>query len=153
MRSNDVFRRGVARLVVVILAVAGGAVCLAGCTVRAGGVAGVVGAEAHLPTMLLATGIEGCDCTRAFLLPAPSPSLDRAIEAALAPIDEAVVLTEASVETSTLWTGVYNRQCACVRGSAAKVARQIVLPAPAGHHGAPPAGHHGAPPAGHHGAH
>ena len=136
MRSNDVFRRRVARLGVVILSLVGSAGFGVGCTVRAGGLAGVAAPDAHLPTMVLATGVEGCDCTRAFLVPAPAPSLARAIESALASVDEAVVLAEASVETSTLWTGFYNRQCACVRGSAAKLVRQIVLPAPAGHHGA-----------------
>lgn len=143
MRSNGVSDRRRATRGAVLLSVVGSAVLVAGCTVRAGELAGVAGVDARLPTMVLATGVEGCDCTRAFLVPAPAPSLGRAIEEALARVNEAVMLTDASVETSTLWTGVYNRRCACVRGSAARLARQIVLPAPAGHHGAP--GHHGTP--------
>jgi len=135
MKSTDVSHRRFVRLGAMILSVVVSAALVVGCTVRAGDLAGVAGADARLPTMVLATGAEGCDCTEAFLVPAKTPSLGRAIEAALAPIDEAVLLTEASVETSTLWTGIYNRRCACVRGSAAKVAQQIVLPAPAGHHG------------------
>ncbi len=113
----------------------GGVSASVGCTVGAGGLAAVTSAEARLPTMLLATGVEGSDCTSAVVRLPHHPSLARAIARALEDVDGAVVLTDARVETTFFWTGVYNRRCVRVRGGAARMARQIVLPAPAGHHG------------------
>jgi hypothetical protein len=86
--------------------------------------------------MVLATGIEGSDCARSvFGRGDGAPSLGRALEQALSKVPEATVMTDVTVETRTLATGVYNRRCVRVRGSAAKVVRQIVLPMPDGHHG------------------
>jgi hypothetical protein len=86
--------------------------------------------------MALATGVEGTDCVRSVLGSRDgTPSLARAVERALATVPEATVLTEVTVETRSVLTGVYNRRCVQVRGSAAKIVRQIVLPMPGGHHG------------------
>jgi hypothetical protein len=112
------------------------ALLLAGCTARLGTVAGLLGAEAYPPAMVLATGAEGEDCrTSALVLPAEGPLLQEAIERAVATVPEATLLTDVRVETTTVATGVYNRRCVRVHGSAAKLVRSIVVPAPEGHGG------------------
>jgi hypothetical protein len=89
-----------------------------------------------LPAMVLDTGVEGEDCTRAlFAFGAEEPSLGRAVERALAQVAEATVLVDVRVTTSGVATGVYNRRCVRVRGSAAKLVRQVVLPMPEGQDG------------------
>jgi hypothetical protein len=102
-----------------------------------GTVAGVLGPEVHPAAMVLATGAEGRDCRAAwFRLPAEDGSLARAVAHALATVPEATLLTDADVETQTLTTGVYNRRCVRVHGSASRMVREMVIPMPEGqpHH-------------------
>lgn len=87
--------------------------------------------------MILATGVEGRDCDAAwFRLPPPDGSLARALAVALSSVPDATLLTDAEVATETLATGVYNRRCVRVRGSAARMVREVVVPMPEGqaHH-------------------
>jgi hypothetical protein len=109
-------------------------VLAAGCTSRVGVAPGALGEVGALPTMVLATGVEGRDC-RTAVLRVPEASLAEAVSRALATVPEASVLTEPRIETRALTTGIYNRRCVQVRGSAARLVRQVVLPGGPGHEG------------------
>jgi len=110
-----------------------------GCARRHDTVAGLLGAEAYPPAMVLATGAVGEDCGVSVLfVPLHEPALEVAIARALASVPEATLLTETTVETRSLTTGLYNRTCVRVHGSAAKLVATVVLPPSAGHQ------HHGA---------
>jgi hypothetical protein len=88
--------------------------------------------------MVLATGAVGEDCgTRVFFVSLHEPALETAVARALASVPEATLLTETTVETRRVVTGVYDRTCVRVHGSAAKLVSTVVLPPPAGHE------HHG----------
>ena len=117
----------------------------AGCTTQIGEVPGLLGAETYPPAMVLATGAAGEDCGASILfLSGSEPRLEYAIARAIATVPEATLLTDVRVERRAITTGLYNRSCLRVHGSAAKLIRQLVLPAPPGHHdhGAHPDHHH-----------
>jgi hypothetical protein len=117
---------------VAVLAVVTGA-----CATPLGNVAGLLGAEAYPPAMVLATGTTGEDCGSSVLfVPLSEPRLDTAIARAVASVPEATLLTDVRVERVAVTTGLYNRSCVRVRGSAAKLVSQLVLPAEGHHHGA-----------------
>ena len=114
------------------------AVAAFGCSTRLGTVVGVLGPETYVPAMVLATGAVGEDCgTSVLFVSLHQPALETAITRALATVPEATLLTDTTVDTRRLVTGVYNRTCVRVHGSAAKLVSTLVLPAPAGH------AHHG----------
>jgi hypothetical protein len=60
--------------------------------------------------------------------------LDAAVRALLASDQEANALTEVSVQTSTITTGIYNRWCVEIRGDLVRVISTVVLPAVGAHH-------------------
>ncbi len=126
------------RAAVPLASVVGAVVVIAagGCTARLGEVAAILGPEAYPPAMVLATGVTGEDCGSSVLfVPLRAPRLEEAIARAVASVPEATLLTEVRVERVAIATGVYNRSCLRVRGSAARLVSRIVLPAE-GHHGA-----------------
>ena len=86
---------------------------------------------------MLATGAKGEDCVVGVFRPAGEPALARAVERAVATVPEATLLTDVRVEATALVTGVYNRRCVRVHGSAAKLVSQLVVPGHGAH------GHHG----------
>ena len=101
----------------------------AGCIRPMGQVAGVFGAEAYPPAMVLATGAEGEDCgTSVLFVPVRPVRLEEAVARAVASVPEATLLTDVRVERRDLVTGIYNRSCVRVHGSAAKLVRQLVVP-------------------------
>ncbi len=111
----------------------------AGCTTELGEVSGLLGAEAYPPAMVLATGAVGEDCGSSLLFMRGSePRLESAVARAIATVPDATLLTDVRVERAAITTGLYNRSCLHVHGSAAKLIRQLVLPAPPGHHDAHP---------------
>lgn len=123
-------RRDAPRLAVLV-----GALCLIGCTTPLGVVSGLLGPEAYPPAMVLATGATGEDCTSSALaLPSMADGLARAVERALATVPEATLLVDVEISTNTLTTGLYNRRCVRVHGSAAKLVTSIVVMPPGGHH-------------------
>lgn len=112
-----------------------------GCRAQLGSVAGVLGSETYAPAMVLATGARGEDCGAAVLfVPLRRANLADAVARAIASVPEATLLIDADVETRSMVTGVYNRRCVVVRGSAAKLVSSVVLPMPMehGHHGGAP---------------
>ncbi len=116
-----------------------GLALVSGCATRVETLPAVLGPEAYPPAMVLATGAQGEDCGRSILfVPLRQPQLAEAVARALAKVPEATLLTNAEVVTSTFTTGVYNRTCLRVTGSAARLVSSLVVPAPEGHHG-----HHG----------
>lgn len=120
-----------ARLLTVLGALLAGA-----CATRVETLSAVLGPVAYPPAMVLATGARGEDCGRSVLFVAlRQPQLSEAVARALATVPDATLLTDVEVETSTLATGVYNRTCVRVKGSAARLVLSLVVPAPAGHHG------------------
>lgn len=124
--------------ITLILLVASGAL---GCTHRLGEISGLLGAEAYPPAMVLATGATGEDCgTSLLFVRRREPALAVAVARALASVPEATLLTDVRVETRELTTGVYNRTCVRVHGSAAKLVSTLAVPALGDHdhHG----GHH-----------
>lgn len=111
-----------------------------GCTAHVATLAGVLGPDAYPPAMVLATGAVGEDCgTSILLVPLHKASLNTAVARAIASVPEATLLTDVSVDATAFVTGVYNRGCLRVKGSAAKLVSSVVVPMPEGHHG-----HHGA---------
>lgn len=109
------------------------------CGSSLGTVPGLLGPTAYPPAMVLATGVEGRACAGAFWgLPSESATLALAIARALARVPDATLLVDAEVSSTTVTTGIYNRQCVGVRGSAAKLVSQLVVP---GHEGHPGQGH------------
>ena len=113
-----------------------GAFLASACATRVETLPAVLGPEAYPPAMVLATGTRGEDCGRSVLFVSlRQPQLAEAVARALATVPTATLLTDAEVETSTFTTGVYNRTCVRVKGSAARLVSSLVVPAPAGHHG------------------
>ena len=109
-----------------------------GCSTRLGTGAGLLGAEAYPPAMVLATGAVGEDCgTRVLFVSLHEPALEVAVARALATVPEATLLVDARIETRRIVTGLCDRTCVRVHGSAAKLVSTVVLPAPPGHE------HHG----------
>lgn len=111
--------------------------CLAatGCTAHVATLAGVLGPEAYPPAMVVATGAVGEDCgTTVLFVPLRQASLDVAVARAIASVPEATLLTDVSVDAIAFVTGVYNRGCLRVKGSAAKLVSSVVVPMPEGHH-------------------
>lgn len=85
--------------------------------------------------MVLTTGATGEDCGASVLFVSlRRPSLAQALARALASVPEATLLTDVRVEYTTLTTGVYNRTCVRVRGSAGKLVSTLVVPG-SDHHG------------------
>ncbi len=118
-------------------AVAALAVSLAtlGCTAPIATLPGILGKEAYAPAMVLATGATGEDCgTQVLLLPLHRASLDVAVARAIASVPEATMLTDVQITGTALITGVYNRTCVRVKGSAAKLVSSVVVPMPGEHH-------------------
>ncbi len=117
-------------------AVAIAAIAGAGCTAHVATLPGVLGAEAYPPAMVLATGATGEDCgTSVLFVPIRQASLDVAVARAIATVPEATLLVDVSVDATALVTGVYNRGCLRVKGSAAKLVPSVVVPMPEEHHG------------------
>jgi hypothetical protein len=112
-----------------------------GCTAHVADLAGVLGPEAYPPAMVLATGAVGEDCgTSILFVPLQRASLERATARAIASVPGATLLVDVRVDARALVTGVYNRGCVRVKGSAAKLVSSLVVPMPEGHRGG-----HGAP--------
>ncbi len=119
------------------------AVCLVaiGCAARVATLPGVLGPEAYPPAMVLATGATGEDCGSSILfVRLHRPSLADAVARAIASVPEATLLTDVQIDATAFLTGVYNRGCVRVKGSAAKLVSSVVVPMPEGHHE-----HHGEP--------
>jgi hypothetical protein len=107
-----------------------------GCHARVGSLPGVLGPEAYPPAMVLATGAIGEDCgTSVFFVPLHRASLTDAVARAIASVPEATLLTDVEIDATGFVTGVYNRGCVRVKGSAAKLVRSVTVPMPEGHHG------------------
>ncbi len=107
-----------------------------GCSARVATLPGVLGPEAYPPAMVLATGATGEDCgTSILFVPLRRASLADAAARAIASVPEATLLIDVEVRTTGLVTGVYNRECVHVKGSAAKLVSSVSVPMPAGHHG------------------
>lgn len=116
-------------------------VCLAslGCSAQVATLPGVLGSEAYPPAMVLATGATGEDCGSSVLfIQLRRPSLENAIAQAIASVPEATLLTDVRIDATTFITGVYNRGCLRVKGTAAKLVSSLAVPMPEEHHG-----HHG----------
>jgi hypothetical protein len=127
MRSTSVGARTTALLV-----------CLAaiGCSAHVATLPGILGPEAYPPAMVLATGATGEDCgTSILFVRLRQASLGDAVARAIASVPEATLLTDVEVHATAFVTGVYNRGCVRVRGSAAKLVSSVVVPMPEGHHG------------------
>src|SRR4051794_33189275 len=107
---------------------------VSGCVAPLGQVAGVVGPDTYAPAMVLATGAEGEDCgTSVFFVPVRRARLEDAVTRAIATVPEATLLMDVRVERWALTTGLYDRSCVRVHGSAAKLVSQLVMPMPADH--------------------
>ncbi len=106
-----------------------------GCTATIATVPGILGPEAYPPAMVLATGASGEDCgTQILLVPLHRPSLETAVARAIAGVPEATLLTDVRISVRAIVTGVYNRSCLRVTGSAAKLVSSVVVPMPGEHH-------------------
>jgi hypothetical protein len=113
------------------------AVCLAtvGCSARVATLPGILGPDAYPPAMVLATGATGEDCgTSIFFVQLHRASLANAVARAIASVPEATLLTDVQIDATAFVTGVYNRGCVRVKGSAAKLVSSVVVPMPEGHH-------------------
>lgn len=111
----------------------------AGCAAHVATLPAILGPEAYPPAMVLATGATGEDCgTSILFVPLRRASLADAVARAIASVPEATLLTEVEIDATAFVTGVYNRGCIRVKGSAAKLVTSVVVPMPEGHHG-----HHG----------
>ena len=120
------------RVTAVVLVAAG--LALGGCVAPLGEVPGIVGPETYPPAMVLATGAEGEDCgTSVLFVPLRRARLEDAVARAIASVPDATLLMEVRVERWTFITGVYDRSCVRVHGSAAKLVSQLVMPMPAEH--------------------
>lgn len=118
-----------------IPAVVGSLLGLAGCGMPIATLPGVLGAEAYPPAMVLATGAVGEDCgTQVLFVPLHRASLEVAVARAIATVPEATLLTDVEISGSAFVTGVYNRTCVRVKGSAAKLVSSVVVPMPGEHH-------------------
>ena len=112
--------------------------CLAaaGCSARVATLPGILGAEAYPPAMVLATGATGEDCgTSILFVRVRQASLADAVARAIATVPEATLLTDVEIDAHAFVTGVYNRGCVRVKGSAAKLVSSVVVPMPEDHHG------------------
>ncbi len=128
-----------------ILAVLAVILPVIGCSARIATLPGILGADAYPPAMVLATGATGEDCgTSILFVPLRRASLADAVARAIASVPEATLLTDVQVDASAFVTGVYNRGCVRVKGSAAKLVSSVVVPMPdhhAHHDEAMPQGH------------
>ncbi len=106
-----------------------------GCSARVATLPGILGPEAYPPAMVLATGAIGEDCgTSILFVPLRRASLADAVARAIATVPEATLLTDVQIDANAFVTGVYNRGCVRVKGSAAKLVSSLVVPMPE-HHG------------------
>ena len=62
------------------------------------------------------------------------PSVTEAVAQLLAHDAEADVVTDASIGSDRLLTGVYNRRCVWVRGNLGRTIRIVTVPMPPSHH-------------------
>jgi hypothetical protein len=102
-----------------------------GCAARVGHLSLVSTHQADWPVMTLAAHVEGQDCASSVLfvpLRMTPPSVQTAIERALAGVQDAALLSEATVSVESLFTGVFNRQCIRVSGNAARLVPVVHLP-------------------------
>jgi hypothetical protein len=114
-------------------------VATAGCAAHVATLPGILGAEAYPPAMVLVTGATGEDCgTSILFVRLRRASLADAVTRAIASVPDATLLTDVEIDATALVTGVYNRGCIRVKGSAAKLVSSVVVPMPDDHHA-----HHG----------
>jgi len=103
----------------------------AGCAAHVATLPGILGAEAYPPAMVLATGASGEDCgTSILFIRVRQASLADAAARAIATVPEATLLTDVEIDAHAFVTGIYNRGCIRVKGSAAKLVGSVVVPMP-----------------------